>query len=132
MRRNPLMLVFIPAILFLPGEARSFTFGFKAGLNLASQTDPKVIPAEYSPRTDFAVGAFVSFRLFGRIALQPEVHFSREGVHSSDSYYSEVVENTWRVSYLKVPILLKYRWVIWYFGPLDSLASCFVKSSSFW
>jgi hypothetical protein len=97
------------AALFLPGEAKSMDFGIKGGLNLAYQTDPKVIPAEYAMRGDFLVGAFASFRLSGRISLQPELYFSRKGVKTSDRYYSEEVRNRWESSYLELPILIKYR-----------------------
>ena len=104
-----MILLIISAFLLLPPSAQSFDFGFKGGVNFASQTNPQVIPADYRMRMDFVAGGYMGFRLFGRFALQPEVLFSREGVNSSDSYYSEVVKNQWKVSYLKVPILLRYR-----------------------
>ena len=104
-----LIPLFISAFLFLPPHARPIDFGLKGGVNFAYQTNPQVIPADYRTRMDFVVGGYVAFPLFGRLALQPEVLLSGEGVNSSDSYYFEVVENQWQVSYLKVPILLRYR-----------------------
>lgn len=90
-----------------PPDARAFGFGVKGGLTLAYQTDPRVITADYAPRGGFLAGAFVSFRLSGRISLQPELCYSRKGVQTTDRYYSEEVRNRWQADYLECPVLLK-------------------------
>jgi hypothetical protein len=100
-------LVCLMALLIQPAEVRAVDFGIKAGLNLATQTDPGVIQADYRLKPDFSAGLFCSFRCIGRLMLQPEIHFSREGFSSSDSHYGVPVENDWQISYLKMPLLLR-------------------------
>jgi len=102
------------AVLLIPRALPALTFGLKGGLNLAARTDPKVIPAEYGPRLDFVVGGFTAFRLSGRLSLQSEILYSREGNRSTDTYYWEEIRNQWKSSYLKAPVLLRYR-----FGPAE-------------
>ncbi len=102
-----LRLICLMALLIRSAEVRAVDFGLKAGLNLATQTDPGVIQADYRLKPDFSAGLFCSFRLSGRLKLQPEVHFSREGFRSSDGHYGVPVENDWQISYLKMPLLLR-------------------------
>ena len=109
MKRKGLILLIWGLALLLPCESQALGFGLKGGLNLAYQTDPGVIPAEYKMRGDFLAGAFVSFKLFGRISIQPEFYYSRKGVLTTDRYYSEEVRNRWEATYLELPILFKYR-----------------------
>lgn len=94
-------------LLFQPATVRAVGFGIKAGLNLASQTDPGVIQADYKFKADFSAGLFGSFRLGGRLKLQAEILLSREGFSSSDNHYGVPVENDWQISYLKMPLLLR-------------------------
>jgi len=105
------LTLMILAFLVLPLGAQPLDFGLKGGVNFASQTNPQVVPADYRMRMDFVAGVYVAFRLSDRLALQPEVLLSREGVNTSDSYYVEMVENQWKVDYLKVPLLLRYHLV---------------------
>ncbi len=109
LKKKIFVLLVAGTALFLPREAQSLDFGVKGGLNLATQTDPKVIPAEYRMRGDFIVGAYASIRLSGQISVQPEFYYSREGVNTSDRYYGEEIHNRWEVTYLKMPILVRYR-----------------------
>jgi hypothetical protein len=95
------------SLLIQSAQVRAVDFGVKAGLNLATQTDPGVIQADYRLQPDFVAGLFCSFRLSGRLKLQPEILFSREGFSSSDSHYGVPVENDWKISYLKMPLLLR-------------------------
>ncbi len=76
--------------------------GVKGGLNFASLNVSQSAGQNYNNRTGYNFGAFALFK-FGKIGLQPEVLFSKQGTKYSVNT-SDFDEN---FDYINVPILLK-------------------------
>ncbi|OQY28830.1 MAG: hypothetical protein B6244_05950 [Candidatus Cloacimonetes bacterium 4572_55] len=62
-------------------------------------------------RTGFSAGMAVQFHFSRKIALQSEILYSRKGGKSSAgaTYLDSEESTTWRVDYLELPILIKYK-----------------------
>jgi hypothetical protein len=76
-------------------------FGAKGGVVFATTSDES---ADTTYRTGFAAGAFVEWPLGTRLAVQPEALFVQKG----SKLDSSLVDSSFRVDYLEVPVLVKY------------------------
>jgi hypothetical protein len=86
--------------------AQEFQFGVKAGTNISNFTGASdVDELENSAHVGFHAGAFFSFLLGDHFAIQPELLFSSQG--AKIKYANN--EQNFRVSYVNLPVLAKYR-----------------------
>ncbi|MFV8355443.1 porin family protein [Flavobacterium sp. XS1P32] len=93
-------------------NAQEAKFGIKGGLNLASfsgDTDG----LDLKSKAGLNVGGFVEVKLSDKLALQPELLFSMQGTNIdkfefSDGNQTFVVDASIKMSYINVPIMLKY------------------------
>jgi len=112
-----LFLIF--SALTLTTDAQNVQFGVKAGLGfseLMTSGSPKTIvegntqTMRYYPITTFTGGAFASILFGKKWSLQPEVVYSLQGAtgRPEQDYYVTATED-YRLSYLNVPVLVKYK-----------------------
>lgn len=102
------------------GLLKRLEFGVKAGGNVSNFTNA-AFPAD--PLYGFHAGVTMAFKITDRILIQEDILFSSQGakvkVGSADN-------QDWKLSYLSVPFLLKYRAVSGLFieaGPQFSIKS---------
>jgi hypothetical protein len=87
------------------GTVPSINFGIKAGLNFANlrpsgSTSPVF---DWTNRTGFCAGAYLSFKLSDYAAVQQEVLFSRKGLKED-----QVITSTFNLDFIEIPLLLKF------------------------
>ena len=93
-------------------NAQEAKFGIKGGLNLATfsgDTDG----LDLKSKAGLNVGGFVEVKLSDKLALQPELLFSMQGTNIDEFEFSDgnqtfVVDASIKMSYINVPIMLKY------------------------
>ena len=86
--------------------AQQFQFGLKAGVNISNFSGANdVNELENSALVGFHGGAFLSFLIGDHFAIQPEALFSSQGAKVK---YANT-EHNFRVSYLNLPIMAKFR-----------------------
>ncbi|RYU81003.1 porin family protein [Hymenobacter persicinus] len=105
------LLIGAAALAALPALAQAQTaapaqFGVRAGLS-RSVLDG-LINQEADYRNDLHAGVFLRYRLSSRVALQPELTFARQGYRSTKPYGVLPLESTTTMTYLNVPLLLKF------------------------
>lgn len=82
--------------------AQDFSFGAKAGLNIASLNwDDRY---DMSPKLGINVGGFVNYKLKEKLALQSELFFSQGG----GSWENSGFEGEVKISLLSLPVLVQY------------------------
>ena len=102
----------IASILFAFVNAQEVKFGIKGGLNLSNWAgDTRGM--NLKPIVGVNAGVLVQIKLSKKFDIQPELLYSTQGTKMknvgasiSDTYYSGDIK--WNLSYLNVPILLKY------------------------
>lgn len=84
--------------------AQNFSGGIKAGANFSNFTGGDFDAVKKKAIVGFHGGGFLNFS-FGKLSLQPEVLISTQGarIDSANKSYD------WKVTYVTVPVLLKYR-----------------------
>ncbi|NII29594.1 PorT family protein [Pseudoflavitalea sp. X16] len=87
------------------GFAQTFQLGIKAGVNISNFTGGEFENLDKKALVGFHGGGFVSFFFGEHLALQPEVLFSSQGAKIKEAGD----EKNWKISYINVPVLLKYR-----------------------
>lgn len=99
MKRIYLSIALI-ATLFITSEihAQGIGLGIKVGANFANQS---ITDISTDSKTGFVGGAYVILAFSEKWAIQPEVLFSSQG--------SEVPDNVNDLSYLNIPILLRWK-----------------------
>jgi len=117
-----LILTCVSAFVGTPVEAQNdLTFGVKGGLNTtwvtATDSDPKLA---------FVGGAFITVPITGRLAIQPELLYARQGGKASQVIDGglALLDIAFNFDYLQVPVLLRYTFPMSgttspyvYFGP---------------
>jgi hypothetical protein len=99
-------LLFIPLIVFSTGLfAQKFQIGIKGGVNVSNFTGSSFNNVDKKAYVGFHAGGLLSFLLGNNFAIQPEVLFSTQGAKFS----SNTNAGDYKVSYLTVPVLAKYR-----------------------
>lgn len=121
------ILAAIAVFAFGFSNAQDVKFGAKAALNIANLTGDL---EDNSSLIGFQVGAFAEFKFSEKFSFQPELLYSTQGaktsysedysqelrgqsfakavVDTSSNNYSENYSNTYKLSYLTIPLMLKY------------------------
>ncbi len=81
--------------------------GIKGGLNLATFGGSDVDP-DVKATTQFAMGGYLELRLPIGISIQPEVLYSVKGSKFVQSIVGVTYTNTQTITYVDIPVLLKY------------------------
>ena len=112
-------LLLIVAGLFSGAAQAQIQFGFKGGLNVAEllTSNNQFVSVNGSseqvknfPRSDFHAGLLMSMPLSKVWSFQPELTFSQQGATAKPSYiYSVSSSEEYRLSYINIPLLMKYR-----------------------
>ncbi len=89
-------------ILTMVVNGQQFQLGAKGGVNISNYTGDDV---ESNALVGFHLGAFINLLFGDHLSLQPELVFSTQGTKIKDA--GEEVD--WKVNYLNIPVLLKYR-----------------------
>jgi hypothetical protein len=99
-------LLFIPLLMISSMIfAQTFQVGIKGGINVSNFVGSSFDNVDKKAIVGFQGGALLSLLLGDHVALQPEAVFSSQGARVSTINGNE----NWRVSYLNVPVNLKYR-----------------------
>jgi len=98
-------VIFCLALLICTAScAQNFSAGIKAGANFSNFTGGNFEAVKKKAIAGFHGGVFMNFS-FGALFLQPEVLISTQGARI-DSFSRSY---DWKVTYVNVPVLLKYR-----------------------
>lgn len=109
-----LILIFSIQNVSAQTDLRSkFTFGIKAGANLANIYDTKSEELSFDPKLGFAGGVFATIPLGNFLAIQPEVLFSQKGFRTSGNVFGIPISFTRTTNFIDVPILLAVRPTNW-------------------
>jgi hypothetical protein len=99
-------LLVIPLVLLCTGLfAQRFQFGLKAGVNLSNFSGLTWENVDNKARLGFHGGAFLNLMFGDHFSIAPEALFSSQGAKLE----SAGQEQNFKVSYLAVPVMLKYR-----------------------
>jgi hypothetical protein len=96
------------AALLLVGTtsiAQTFQLGIKGGVNVSNFNGGDFHNIDKKALVGFHAGGFVNFQFGDHFSLQPEVLFSSQGAKLKES----TDEQNIRLSYINVPVMLKYR-----------------------
>jgi hypothetical protein len=104
-------IVLLALSLFTLGAKAQFSYGLKAGVNIAEEhfgDDPSAASAFGS----FNVGGFINYKTVTPIAVQFEIFYSGEGTNSKSpspgnatlTYYDDI-----RMGFLNIPLLAQYK-----------------------
>lgn len=97
----------------------SISWGFKAGLGLALNSGVMERDAEYSVsnyfRTGFAGGLFLYLPVTSRFGLQQEVLYVQKGSRQDITVeivgIPTVLDVTYNMDYIEIPVLMRYTWI---------------------
>jgi len=101
-------LLFVTLVMLVAVSVSSLAqtkFGLKAGVNIANYggdaegTDARIAPY---------FGGFANFAISEKLSFQPELLYSMKGAKSSYKDEWEEEETTDKLSYLDIPLMLKY------------------------
>ncbi len=107
-----------------------FSFGFKAGISLSQHVGTMDRNAEYEVsstwRRGFAAGGFLAFPITSRFSLQQEVLYvqkgSRQHIGVEILDIPTVLEVTYYMDYIEIPVFLKFAWMKWEHSEFYSFA----------
>jgi hypothetical protein len=102
-----MMLTAVAVITFAFSNAQETRAGIKGGINIATLTGD----AEgATSRVGFQAGGFLEIKITDRFAIQPELLFSTQGVHTEivkpDNEYK--IEKRINLMYLNIPIMARF------------------------
>ena len=106
------------------------SFGFKAGISLAQHTGVEERDSEYTVgshwQSGFAVGAFLYVPVTRRFGLQQEVVYSQKGSRQDIGVdildIPTILDVTYDMDYIEIPVLTRFTWAIWNGNSVYSLA----------
>ena len=101
MKRILFVLILFAAV---STQAQSFRIGLKGGLNVSNFTGGDFGSLKNKAIVAYHLGTYVNIKV-GAISLQPELLISSQGAKLDSATGSE----NWKVTYLAVPVMLKYR-----------------------
>ncbi|WP_291858753.1 porin family protein [Marinilabilia sp.] len=102
-------VLFFVAVMLLSVSTASIAqakFGLKAGVNIANATGDDVEDADSRLAPFF--GAFVNLGLGEKLAFQPELLYSMKGIKNTSSIMGVDFDQTTKLNYLDIPLMLKY------------------------
>ncbi|MBC6611042.1 PorT family protein [Hymenobacter sp. BT507] len=93
-------------------DSRNNGFGVKGGFNLTNVhgDDKGGIPARENLNT-FHAGVYAQFGLNSKVAIQPELLYSRQGYRYNQTQAGSTEQRVNRLDYLKLPVLLTYNFL---------------------
>lgn len=99
--------LFVAALLLVgfTGMAQTFQLGIKGGVNVSNFNGGNFNNIDKKALVGFHAGGFLNFQFGDHFSLQPEVLFSSQGAKLKES----TDEQNIRLSYINVPVMLKYR-----------------------
>jgi hypothetical protein len=107
-----IILIAIAVLTFGFTYAQKAQFGIKGGLNIASQNYSGDGAPSPSSMIGFNIGGFVDFIITDKFSIQPELLYSTQGskfnMFVNDGGTDFNTENTFKLSYINIPILFKY------------------------
>lgn len=103
-----------------PGGFTPLSFGVKGGLGLAQHQGTEPRDLEYTVdsamRRGFAAGVFLTLPITPRFQLQQEVLYVRKGSRQDIGAVifdvPAVLDVTYDMDYLEIPVLLRYHWLV--------------------
>ena len=95
-----MVLMLAIGVMAQDAEKGSIYYGSKIGLNLANV---KVDSESGKSKTGFVIGSYLNFPLSPSISVQPELFWTDKGAKPKSDE-----GNTIKLSYLELPVLLKY------------------------
>lgn len=105
MKRRILSLVAATLLLSTAGFSQ-LSLGIKAGINISNFSGGDFDAVEKKALLGFHGGGFLNVGFGGSLSLQPELLLSTQGARI-DSLNGK--SSDWKVSYITVPVMLKYR-----------------------
>lgn len=104
-------IAFIVILLFsVLGISQEINFGVKAGLNISSLSgDYPTQIDKISPSIGFHIGGFANYYFTEKIAIQPEILFSRQGNTNEGSLNGISITQSPRLNYLNLALMGKYK-----------------------
>ncbi len=102
MKRILVILVVVMMFAVSASAQSEKAFGLKGGVSMFKPYGDDVTDANY--HTDYAIGVFYYHPFSEIFVLQPELYYSVKGGKGED----EGVEETLRLSYIDIPVLLKF------------------------
>lgn len=94
-------LLLIVSLVCSISYGQQWTLGAKGGVNISSASI-KNLPVETSSTIGFHLGGYASTAVTDQISVQPEVLFSLYG------WKSETINETRTLSYISIPVAVKY------------------------
>lgn len=107
------LLLTLTAIVALSVAASAqLSIGIKGGLNLAKVTGDDADGTD--GRTSFHLGAYLTFDVSDKFAIQPELLYNSIGAKSESSYFDDdlgdiTAEETYKLNYISVPVMFLYK-----------------------
>jgi len=101
--KNLLLVVFALVGMQSAYSQASVGIGVKGGLNFANVNVSQSAGQNYDNRTGYHFGAYTLFK-FGKIGIQPEVLFSKQGAKGVSVNTGDFEQN---YNYINIPVLLK-------------------------
>jgi opacity protein-like surface antigen len=101
-----IILAAVAVLAFGFANAQEVKFGVKGGLNIATQSYGGEDAPSPSSLTGFHIGGLVEIKISDKFSIQPELLYSTQGSKFSMTGYS--TENSFKLSYINIPVMLKY------------------------
>jgi hypothetical protein len=109
---------------FSQGLLKRLSFGIKAGANYSNFTNASF---ETEGLTGYHGGLIVNLRLTGKLSIQEEFLYSTQGAKVKSGF--SVSDNDLKLSYMSVPILLKYHSTIGLYAEIGGQANMLIEDA---
>ena len=91
-------------------RAGDMTVGILAGVNYATvDQDPEFGDVEFDHKLGLLAGVFLDVALNDVFSIEPEVLFSQKGAEVEGTGNNSELEGTFKLDYIEVPLLLKFK-----------------------
>ena len=119
-------IILLAIVIYLSDIAvAQVQFGVKAGANFSILHTSSPIPEiSYKYLPGFTAGAFMSFPLSGNFFIQPEVVYAGQGTKVKTNFE----ENTTRLQYINVPVVLRYQIIQRFFAEIGPQAGLLLNA----
>lgn len=110
---------------FINGLLERTSFGIKAGGNYSNFTNADF---NTSGLSGFHGGMIVNFRLTKNFSIQEEFLYSTQGAKNKDQNILGPKESSLRLSYMTIPIFIKYHFNDGFYAELGTQANMLIKN----